>query len=158
MSYSLFMLTSLKSFQHVKLELFTPPAPQRSCGKVMFFSKVSVFHSVQGVPMWPLPMMHWDMGITSPFSRYQTWDLPKSRSSQAYRLDAFWVKSCGIAPSTLDTRHGTHSLLCYCNCWSSLGICSNCSLEDLPRPHQYWHLVAVARTHTVCKRAVPILL
>ena len=43
--------------------LFT--ARKRSCGKVMF-SQVSVCHSAGGVSMWPLPMMHPDMGIPFP--------------------------------------------------------------------------------------------
>ena len=48
-------------------------AHKRSCGKVMF-SQVSVCHSVQGVHMWPLPMMHWD--LTFPDTRHGGTYLP----------------------------------------------------------------------------------
>ena len=52
---------------------------KQSCGKVMF-SQLSVCHSVQGFPMWPVPMMHWDMGNPPiPDTKYGTSSSPSPR-------------------------------------------------------------------------------
>ena len=49
---------------------------KRSCGKVML-SQVSVILLGGGSPLWPLPMMHWDMGTPSLLgTRYGTYPLP----------------------------------------------------------------------------------
>ena len=108
------------------------------------FSQVSICHFVQGVSMWPLPMMHWDidtpqilymgptplpipdMGSTPVPPRYQTWDL----------LPYYWYLVLIIG----DTEPTPHL----------------CSIKDLPL--WYWHLVMATKTHTVCMRAVRILL
>ena len=52
------------------LDLLFFTTRQRSCGELMF-SQMSVCHSVQGGPMWQLPMIHW----TSLYTLLQTWDL-----------------------------------------------------------------------------------
>ena len=85
-------------------------ACQRSCGKEMF-SVVSVHQSYypqgRGVPMWPLPMMHW------------TW---------LYRCPPIRLWT----PHTLDLAPPDSDIW-----WSLLETCSTCSFEDtspLPRP------------------------
>ena len=91
-------------------------ARKRSCGKVMF-SHVSVCHSVQGDPMWPLPMMYWDMGTPPPAPRYQTWV----------------VITGNMGPTSLLLTSGGHH-------WRPV---QTCSLEDQPPLHPsgtglYW--------------------
>ena len=84
----------------------------------------------RGIPMWPLPIMHRDMG-PHPQIPYQTWDLP---------------------PPPLLTSGGHR--------WRPVQTCSleNQHLPYPPNPHRYWDLVMATATRTVGKRAVRILL
>ena len=101
-----------------------------SCRKVMF-SQESVCQSFcqWEVPMWQLPMMHWDTAPT-PSPGYQIWD-----------------------PLLLSSLPLCYWHLVVIKCWIPVQACS---LEDLP--HKYWHLVLATKIGMVCKWGICILL
>ena len=118
--------------QYYNIKLFVS-ARQRSSGKVMF-SYVSVHQPFcpGGVPMKPLPIIHWTSWYRASPPRHQTWD--PSYLAQLLASDIWWL---------------------------SLETCSNLftwrpTYPHSSHTHQYSHLV-VTEAHTAGKGAVHTL-
>ena len=111
------------------------------------FSYVSVHHSVhRGVPMWPLPMMHWT-SLYSPSPSPGSTPPPDMGHGGPLNHSRHEHGDPSGPPPLLVTSGGHHC--------RPVQICS---LDlTIQGPHSYWLLVAT-KAHTVSKRAECILL
>ena len=114
----------IDQFESKELTEFTLTVLQRSYMKVMF-SLVSVCHSVhRGVPMWPLPMMHWTSLYRAPF--------PPGPNSGP------WTSDLGpLALVPLLVIFGGHQWRPIQNCW----------FEDTPGNNIWWWLLQAGSMH-----------